>query len=186
MFGFLFIVKTLNKKEVITIKPEMQKQITEQNQRLIQHLNSDVHSKSEIHQLISEITGETVDPSTEIRLPFYSDYGHNIHLGRNVFINSKVMFTDLGGITLEDGVLIGPGVSLLTVNHPIDPSKRHELELNPIHIEKNAWVGAESVILPGITIGKNAVVGAGSIVTKDVAPNTIVVGNPARAIRVID
>lgn len=163
-----------------------QQKLIDQNQRLIQHLNTEIHGPAEIRQLLSEITGEKIDVSNEIRLPFYSDYGHNLHFGKNIFINSGVMFTDLGGITLDDDVLIGPGASLVSVNHPLDPSHRHGIELQPIHIKKNAWIGAKAIILPGITVGENAIVGAGAVVTKNVAANTVVVGSPAKCIRTLD
>lgn len=162
---------------------EQQQKRVEQNQRIIQHLNTESHFPCEIRQLLSEITGETIDPSNEIRLPFYSDAGFNIHFGKNVFVNSGVMFTDLGGITLEDGVLIGPGASLITVNHPLNPAERHGLELASVHIKQNAWVGAQAIILPGVTVGENAVVAAGAVVTKNVPANTVVAGTPARVIR---
>jgi len=96
-----------------------------------------------------------------------------------------VMITDLGGITLDDDVLIGPGASLISVNHQLEPAHRRELELQPIHISQNAWVGAKAIILPGITVGQNAVVAAGAVVTKDVPANTVVAGVPAKRIKTI-
>ncbi|WP_412989870.1 DapH/DapD/GlmU-related protein [Pediococcus siamensis] len=156
-----------------------------QNQRLIQHLNSGQHTQSEVRQLVSEITGQELDESVEIRLPFYSDYGRNLKIGKQVYINSNVMMVDLGGITIEDQVLIGPGAYLVSVNHQLAADKRHDLDLNPVHIGKNAWLGARSVILPGVHVGENAIVGAGAVVTKNVPANTIVAGVPAKIIRTL-
>lgn len=92
------------------------------------------------------------------------------------------MFTDLGGITLEDDVLIAPRVSILTVNHPEDPELRRGLILKPVVIKKGAWIGAGATVLPGVTVGENAIVAAGAVVGKDVPPNTIVGGVPAKVI----
>lgn len=93
------------------------------------------------------------------------------------------MFVDLGGIYLADGTLIGPGAMLITVNHVEDPAHRRDVYAKPVHIEKNAWIGAKAMILSGVTVGENAIVGAGSIVTKDVPANMVVVGSPARVLR---
>ena len=90
------------------------------------------------------------------------------------------MFLDQGGIVVEDDVLFGPRVCLVTSNHPICPSERRTVVSKPIHIKKNAWICANATILPGITIGENSVVAACSVVTRDVLPNTVVAGNPAK------
>lgn len=156
--------------------------VIDQNQRLLQHLNTMPHKPCESRQLISEIIGQPVSADTEIRLPFYSDFGHHIQIGTGVFINANVTMVDLGGITIEDSALIGPGTSLITVNHQIDPKHRRELNISPIHVKRNAWVGANVTVLPGVTIGANAVVGAGAVVTQDVPANTVVVGVPAKVV----
>jgi acetyltransferase-like isoleucine patch superfamily enzyme len=107
-------------------------------------------------------------------------------IGKNVFINHACSFLDMGGITIEDHVLIGPKVNLITENHPIDPAERRSLICEPIIIKRNAWIGAAATILPGVTIGENAVVAAGAVVSKDVAANTIVGGVPAKMIKMIN
>jgi len=156
---------------------DLRRKLAQQNQRLLQNLNTQRHCSCEVRQLVSEIIGQKIAASTEIRLPFYSDYGHNIKLGKRVFINANVMMVDLGGITIENDVLIGPGAYLISVNHKLDPQHRKELELKPVVIKQNAWIGAKATILPGVMVGKNAVV------TKDVPANTVVAGNPAKIIK---
>lgn len=155
------------------------------NQDLLQQLNSRAASQREIRQVIGDITGQQIDDSVEIRLPIRSDYGANLRIGKGVFINSGVMFTDLGGITLADNVLVGPNATIISVNHPLDPQRRHEVEMKPVLIDENAWLGANATILPGVTVGKNAVVAAGAVVTKDVPANTVVAGVPAKIIKEI-
>ena len=155
----------------------------DENQRLVQLLNTQAHSPANIHQLVSQIIGQPLDPSVEIRLPFFTDYGRKITLGKHVFINSGVQFTDLGGIHLADDVLIGPGAALISVNHRLDAAHRRDIDVAPIVIQQNAWIGAKAIILPGVTVGENAVVAAGAVVTKDVAANTVVAGVPAKIIR---
>lgn len=169
-----------------TVLSDEQKQLIAKTKPLIQRLNSATHSDDEIRELLSEIMGEPVDASNEVRLPFYTDNGFNTHLGQHIFINTGVTFSDLGGIYIDDNVLIGPGASLLSINHPIAPNQRHRLELQAVHVKENAWIGAGVRILPGVTIGENAIVGAGAVVTKDVPANTVVVGVPAKVIRKID
>lgn len=159
--------------------------LIDQNQRLVQHLNTAPHTPAEIRQLVGEITGQTLDASVEIRLPFYTDYGRKLTIGKRVMINDQVQLTDLGGITLEDDVLLGPGAALISVNHQLAPDRRRALDVRPIHIRQNAWVGAKAIILPGVTVGKNAVVAAGAVVTKDVPANAVVAGVPAKVIKII-
>jgi acetyltransferase-like isoleucine patch superfamily enzyme len=92
----------------------------------------------------------------------------------------------MGGITIEDDVLIGPKVNLITENHPLDPANRKALISKPIVVKRNAWIGAAATILPGVTIGENSVVAAGALVTSDVPPNTVVGGVPAKIIKSIN
>ncbi len=140
-------------------------------------------STAQIRKRFSVIINAEVDESTILFLPFYTNFGKFISIGERVFINHACSFLDMGGITIEDDVLIGPKVNLITENHPLDPADRRALICNPIVIKRNAWIGAAATILPGVTIGENAVVAAGAVVSKDVPANTVVAGIPAREIK---
>ena len=113
-------------------------------------------------------------------------YWDEIRVGHNVFINQNCTFYDLGGLDIADEVMIGPNVSIITAGHPLEPSPRRAVTIGkPIVIERNVWIAAGATIIGGVTVGENSVVAAGSVVTKDVPPNTLVGGNPARVIRSI-
>lgn len=150
---------------------------------LIQMNNSS--NPDEITQILSRILDKEIQ-DVAIFTPIYINYGKNISIGKNVFINFDCTFLALGGITIEDDVLIGPKVSLITENHPLNPQERKGLVGKSIHIKKNAWIGANATILPGVTIGENAVVAAGAVVSKDVPENSIVGGIPAKFIKDIN
>jgi len=140
----------------------------------------------QVRERLSEVIGSQLDESTIIFPPFYTNFGRFIQIGKNVFINHACSFLDMGGITIEDHVLIGPKVNLVTENHPLTPADRRALISKPILVKRNAWIGAAATILPGVTIGENAVVAAGAVVTTDVPDNTIVAGVPAKIIKSID
>jgi acetyltransferase-like isoleucine patch superfamily enzyme len=140
----------------------------------------------EVRALFSDLIGKTVDDTFVLIPPFYTTGGPDITVGRNVFINQNCTFYDLGGLDISDDVLIGPNVSIITSGHPLRPSDRRSgVIAKPIVIERNVWVAAGAIIIGGVTIGENSVVAAGSVVTKDIPPNTLVGGNPARVIRSI-
>lgn len=141
---------------------------------------------AEIRDLLGQITDSVIDESTAVFTPLYINYGRHTKIGKNVFINFDCVFLDLGGITIEDDVLIAPKVSLLSEGHPVSPERRHSLMVGHIHIKRNAWIGANATILPGVTVGENAIVAAGAVVSKDVPDNAIVGGIPARVIKTID
>jgi acetyltransferase-like isoleucine patch superfamily enzyme len=159
-------------------------EVVSRAQRLSSALNAST-SIDEMRERLSEIIDSEIDKSTTVFVPFYTNFGKHIKLGKNVFINHACSFLDLGGITIEDDVLIGPRVNLTTENHPIDPSRRKDLDLKSILIKRNAWIGAGATILPGVTIGENSIVAAGAVVNKDVSDNTIVGGIPAKLIKEI-
>lgn len=140
---------------------------------------------AEIRDLLRQITASEVDESVAVFTPLYINYGKHTKIGKNVFINFDCVFLDLGGITIEDNVLIAPKVSLLSEGHSVDPSDRQSLVPGHIHIRKNAWIGAGATILPGVTVGENAVVAAGAVVSKDVPANAVVGGIPAKIIKSI-
>ena len=152
--------------------------------RLTAQLNTmPADDEDEIRRVFSELINKKVDDTFFLIPPFYTDFGHNIRIGRNVFVNHACTFMDRGGITLEDYALIGPKVNLITTNHPLEPSQRRSTYSRPIVIREKAWIGANATIMPGITIGENAIVGAGAVVTKDVPANSIVAGVPARIVK---
>ena len=149
-------------------------------------INNKYNTPQEIRKLMSELIGQELDEGFGLFPPFYTDCGRNIHIEKNVFINSGCKFQDQGGVYIGENSLIGHNVILATLNHDMDPYHRADLHPKPIHIGKRVWIGSGSMILPGITIGDNSIVGAGSVVTKDVPPNVIVAGNPAKFIKNID
>jgi acetyltransferase-like isoleucine patch superfamily enzyme len=136
---------------------------------------------NQVRSIFSKLIGKKVDETFMIIPPFFTNNGHNIQIGKNVFVNYACSFMDTGSITIEDGVLIGPKVNLVTGGHPLSPSERRkQIIYKPILIKKNAWIGTAATIMPGVTIGENSVVAAGSVVTKNVPPNCLVVGVPAK------
>lgn len=155
-------------------------------QKLIAEMNGGYRTPQEVRDLFSRLTGAPVDSSFWMLPPFYTDFGKNIRVGKDVFINHCCEFMDRGGITLEDKVLIGPKVNLITINHPVEPSRRRSTFCAPIVIKRNAWIGAGASVMPGVTIGENAIVAANAVVTKDVPANAIVGGIPAKVIRFFD
>lgn len=135
------------------------------------------------HALLVEGLGQ-VGEGTVVRPPFHCDYGTNIHLGARVFVNFGCVILDVVRVEIGAGTQIGPGVQILTADHPRDPKLRAQgLEFGrKIRIGANVWIGGRALILPGVTIGDDAIIGAGSVVTRDVAAGATVVGNPARPV----
>lgn len=148
--------------------------------------------KRALEKLIPSAKGKIVG----VFAPFYCEYGENIHLGNEVFINYDCTFLDVSPITLEDNVWLGANVVLATPNHPLLAEERlcahypdgyHDLEFsNPIYIKKNVWICSSVTVCGGVTIGENSVIAAGSVVTRDVPPNSLVAGVPAKVIRTLD
>jgi maltose O-acetyltransferase len=130
-----------------------------------------------LRALLAAMGGETV-----IRAPFFCDYGYNIYLGRDVFLNFNCVLLDVMPIRIGDKTQIGPGVQIYAADHPREHEKRLAgLECGkPVMVGRNVWIGGGAILLPGITVGDDAVIGAGSVVTRDVAPGVTVAGNPAR------
>ncbi|WP_346696035.1 DapH/DapD/GlmU-related protein [Barnesiella viscericola] len=161
-------------------------EMSDEARRITCQMNNAYHTPDEIRELLAQLTGQPVPDTVRVFPPLYADFGKNIHLGENVFINDCCHFQDHGGITLGDGCQIGHGVVFATLNHGLAPEDRQTTYPAPIVLGRNVWVGANATILQGVTIGDNAVVAAGAVVTKDVAANTVVGGVPARLIHVIE
>lgn len=153
--------------------------------RLCAEMNTGYHTEAEVRGFLREMTGADVDESVRVFPPFSINYGLTTRFGRGSFVNFGCTFLALGGIIIEDGAFIGPHCVLATEYHPEDPARRHSLLTKPITIGRNAWLGADVKVLAGVTIGENAIVAAGSVVTRDVPPDMIVAGSPARVIRPI-
>lgn len=151
--------------------------------RITAELNTAYQSPERIRELMSQLTGTPLDASFALFPPFYSDFGKNIRIGKNVFINACCCFQDQGGITIGDGSLIGHRVVLATINHGFLPEERSSCRPAPIVIGRNVWIGSGAIVLPGISIGDNAIVAAGAVVARDVAADSVVAGTPARFIR---
>ncbi|MCD7963645.1 MAG: sugar O-acetyltransferase [Rikenellaceae bacterium] len=141
---------------------------------------------AEIRDLLRRITDSTIDESVDVFTPLYINYGKHTKIGKNVFINFNCTFLDMGGITIEDGVLIAPNVSILSEGHPVSSGMRSSLVPKPIHIKRNVWIGAGATILQGVTIGENAIVAAGAVVSEDVPDSVVVGGIPAKIIKDIE
>lgn len=155
-------------------------------QKIIAELNNIYHDKDEVQALFSRLTGIDVDKTFELLTPFYTDFGRNIRVGKNVFINHCCEFMDRGGITIGNDVLIAPKVNLITIGHPLNPADRRATYTAPIAIGNGVWIGAGVTVMPGVTIGENSVVAAGAVVTKDVPSNTVVAGVPAKVVKALN
>jgi maltose O-acetyltransferase len=138
------------------------------------------------HEDLVALLGE-VGEDTDVRAPLRVDYGYQVSIGPRTFVNYGCVFADIGRVTIGADVQIGPNVQLLTPIHPIDPElRRAKWEAGePITIGDNVWLGGGVIVCPGVTIGENTVVGAGAVVPKDLPPNVVAVGNPARVVRTI-
>lgn len=155
--------------------------------RLVREYNlTTEEQEAERSRIIKELFGDTGE-KFHIEPPFYCDYGCHIYIGENFFCNYECIVLDVCDVTIGKNVLLGPRVSIYAASHPIDAGVRtSELEFGkPITICDNVWVGGNTVINPGVTIGKNSVIGSGSVVTKDIPENVIAVGNPCRVLREI-
>lgn len=138
---------------------------------------------AEVRSLISEMISSVVDDSVFIIPPARFDHGRFCRFGRNVFVNSGAVFLDQGGIVIGDDVKIGPNVTFVTSNHPLDPGHRSDIISERITVGRNVWIGANVTVLPGVTIGDDSVVAACSVVTKDVPEGKLVMGSPARVVK---
>lgn len=134
-------------------------------------------------RLMSELFGK--ETKAWIEPPFHCCYGTNITLGEKVYINMNCTFIDDGAINVGAGTMLGAGVVVASVGHPVKPEMRKYMYVDPVTIGANCWIGANATICPGVTIGDNSVIGAGSVVTKDIPVGVVAVGNPCRVLREI-
>ena len=141
----------------------------------------------QVRTVLGELVGYELDGGVVLIPPFFSEHGTGLRIGRNVFINQNCTIYDLGGVDIGDDVLIGPNVSIITSGHPLEPSQRRAaVTASPITIGRNVWIAAGATVIGGVTIGENSVVAAGAVVTRDVPPNTLVAGVPARIVRTLE
>ena len=133
---------------------------------------------------MKKLLGKTKDKFT-ILSPFWCDYGYNIEIGENFFVNHNCVILDCAKVTFGDNVFVGPDCGFYTAGHPLDYEIRNQgfEYAYPIKVGDNVWIGAGVRVMPGVTIGDNVVIGGGSVVTKDIPSNKIAYGNPCKVIR---
>jgi len=154
--------------------------------RIGMELNTKYHTPEELRKIMGSLIGKEVDTSFRMFPPFYTDFGKNIIIGKDVFINSGCHFQDQGGIEIGDGALIGHNVVLATINHDLDPKENRKNHYAPIKIGAHVWIGSNATVLAGVSIGEWAVVGAGAVVTKDVPAFAVAGGVPAKVLKTIE
>lgn len=168
----------------LRIKSEDRKKEIQRTNETLFKLNHTLPFSDEYNMLLKELFIGGMGRDCYILAPMYVNIAKNIHIGNNVSINAYFKCMSAGNVYIEDNVRIAMGTSIITNNH--DFYEREILTIKDVYIKKNAWIGANSIILPGVTIGENAIIGAGSVVTRDVEANTIVAGNPAKPIKKLD
>lgn len=156
---------------------------SERAMRITSRMNAQFDSLSDTREQLERLFNRPLPEGVGLFPPFTTDCGLNTHLGEGVFINAGCRFQDQGGIYIGDRALIGHNAVIATLNHNMDPAKRANLLPAPVRIGNDVWLGSNVTVLPGVTIGDGAVVAAGAVVTKDVEPNTVVGGVPAKVIK---
>lgn len=166
----------------VTKQTEEELALATEHAQLIFRFNNTMPGTTEYQELMHRIF-PTMGENSRGGTPLTAVRPHMVKIGKNVVVMPGCLMMSAGGITIDDGAMIAANVQLISNNH--DLYERQVITCKPVHIGKNAWIGAGATILPGVTVGDNAVVGAASVVTKDVAPWTIVAGNPAKLIKTI-
>ncbi len=168
------------------IDSELMEEVLEARAKAHEYNQVDPRDTEKLGRLILGILGGAGKNCTVCQ-PFHVDYGSNIFVGDNFFANYNCMILDVGRVDIGDNVMLAPNVAIYTAGHPVHPQARNsQYEYGiPVKIGSNVWVGGNSVILPGVTVGDNTVIGAGSVVTKDIPSGVIAAGNPCRVIREI-
>lgn len=181
------VIEGFTNRELDT--PERQafaNQLFQEAIQICMELNCQYHTPEQLITIMSRLTGKPVDESFRLFPPFYTDFGKNISIGTDVFINSGCHFQDQGGITIGDHSLIGHKVVLATINHDLNPNNNRINHYAPIHIGQHVWIGSNATVLPGVTIGDWAVIAAGAVVAKDVPAYTVVGGVPAKVLKTVE
>lgn len=166
----------------VTNQTEEELALANEHAQLIFKFNHTMPGTAEYAELMHRIF-PTMGENSRVCTPLTAVRPHMVNIGKNVVVMPGCLMMSAGGITIDDGAMIAANVQLISNNH--DLYEHQVITCKRVHIGKKAWIGAGATILPGVTIGDNAVVGAASVVTKDVAPDTIVVGNPANFIKSI-
>ena len=182
------LLKYFSESETIGENPEAIERMrfySREAQKITMEINTRYHEPEELKKLMEELTGKPIEGNFGLFPPFYTDFGKNITIGKDVFINAGCKFQDQGGIVIGDGALIGHGVVLATLDHDLDPAKRQQLHPGKIVIGKGVWIGANATVTRGVTIGDHAVIAAGAVVNRVVPAGMIAGGVPARIIKPI-
>jgi maltose O-acetyltransferase len=163
-----------------SLQPDIQR-----GRELLHRINGAAPDEDDLRdELLRELLGSFGEGSN-LRPPFRCEYGYQTHVGARVFANFGLVCLDVARVTIGDDVQIGPNVQLLTPTHPLEPGPRRDKweSAEPITIGDNVWLGGGVIVCPGVTIGADTVVGAGAVVTKDLPPGVLALGNPARVVR---
>ena len=181
-----YFLERMNSGEEVEAGSDVHQLMTaasERAMRITSRMNASFDSLSGVRAQLEELWMCELPEGVGVFPPFTTDCGLNTHVGKGVFINAGARFQDQGGIYIGDRALLGHNCVIATLNHDMDPAKRANMVPAPVHIGADAWLGSNVTVLPGVTVGDGAVIAAGAVVTKDVEPNTVVGGVPAKLIK---